>query len=123
MSLLQPHPSPQRPAGHDVNDYEIGKRFSLEIINIMNDDGTLNAAAGPYAGMERFAARKALWADMEAQGLALKSEPYQAGGWWCACGWVGGWVWKGGQYGGAGACAQERVTPGGWEGGGWPWVL
>jgi hypothetical protein len=38
-----------------VNDYEIGKRFGLDIINIMNDDGTLNAAAGPYAGMDRFA--------------------------------------------------------------------
>ncbi|PRW33017.1 valyl-tRNA synthetase [Chlorella sorokiniana] len=63
--------------GHDVNDYEIGKRFDLEIINIMNDDGTLNAAAGPYAGLDRFAARKQLWADMEAQGLVIKSEPYQ----------------------------------------------
>lgn len=38
-----------------MNDYEIGKRFDLEIINIMNDDGTLNAAAGPYAGLDRFA--------------------------------------------------------------------
>ncbi|KAL4422888.1 hypothetical protein ABPG75_009085 [Micractinium tetrahymenae] len=63
--------------GHDVNDYEIGKRFSLEIINIMNDDGTLNAAAGAYAGLDRFAARKQLWADMEAQGLVIKQEPYQ----------------------------------------------
>ncbi|KAI3430578.1 hypothetical protein D9Q98_005171 [Chlorella vulgaris] len=63
--------------GHDVNDYEIGKRFGLEIINIMNNDGTLNSNAGPYAGLDRFAARKQLWADMEAQGLALKQEPYQ----------------------------------------------
>lgn len=44
-------------AGHDVNDYEIGKRFNLETINIMNDDGTLNAAAGAYAGLDRFAGR------------------------------------------------------------------
>ncbi len=39
-------------------------------------DATLNAAAGKYAGMDRFEARKALWADMEAQGLALKKENY-----------------------------------------------
>ena len=39
---------------HDVNDYEIGKRCGLEIINIMNNDGSLNAAAGAYAGMDRF---------------------------------------------------------------------
>jgi valyl-tRNA synthetase len=51
--------------GHDVNDYEIGKRFGLEIINIMNDDGTLNANAGAYASLDRFAARKQLWKDME----------------------------------------------------------
>lgn len=38
-----------------MNDYEIGKRFSLETVNIMNDDGTLNAAAGAYAGLDRFA--------------------------------------------------------------------
>ncbi len=51
--------------GHDTNDYEIGKRAGLEIINIMNDDGTLNAAAGKYEGLERFEARKQLWADLE----------------------------------------------------------
>lgn len=43
------------PAGHDTNDYEIGKRFGLEIINIMNDDGTLNSSAGAYCGLDRFA--------------------------------------------------------------------
>uniref|UniRef100_A0A7S3R9D9 valine--tRNA ligase n=1 Tax=Dunaliella tertiolecta TaxID=3047 RepID=A0A7S3R9D9_DUNTE len=62
--------------GHDPNDYEIGKRFNLETINIMNKDATLNAAAGKYAGMDRFEARKALWADIEAQGLAIKRENY-----------------------------------------------
>lgn len=39
-------------------------------------DATLNAAAGKYAGMDRFEARAALWADLEAQGLAIKKEPY-----------------------------------------------
>ncbi|KAF5828074.1 tRNA synthetases class I-domain-containing protein [Dunaliella salina] len=62
--------------GHDPNDYEIGKRFNLETINIMNKDATLNAAAGKFAGMDRFEARKALWADIEAQGLAIKRENY-----------------------------------------------
>jgi valyl-tRNA synthetase len=62
--------------GHDVNDYEIGKRRGLEIINIMNNDGTLNATAGAYAGQDRFAARKQLWRDMATAGLVLKEEPH-----------------------------------------------
>ena len=51
--------------GHDPNDYEIGKRCSLEMINIMSDDGSMNAHAGPYEGLDRFEARKKLWADMK----------------------------------------------------------
>lgn len=62
--------------GHDVNDYEIGKRRGLDIINIMNDDGSLNAAAGKYAGMERFIARKELWKDMKEAGLVIKEEAH-----------------------------------------------
>jgi valyl-tRNA synthetase len=62
--------------GHDVNDYEIGKRRGLGIINIMNDDGSLNAAAGKYAGMERFKAREELWRDMEEAGLVIKEEAH-----------------------------------------------
>ncbi len=42
----------------------------------MNKDATLNGEAGPYAGLERFAARKKLWADMAAAGLVIKEEPY-----------------------------------------------
>ena len=42
------------------------QRRGLEIINIMNNDGSLNSAAGAYAGMDRFDARKRLWADMQA---------------------------------------------------------
>ena len=63
-------------AGHDPNDYEIGKRVGLDVISIMNKDATLNDKAGPYAGMDRFEARKALWRDLEAQGLAIKKEPH-----------------------------------------------
>jgi len=62
--------------GHDPNDYEIGQRHKLQIINIMNKDATLNENAGPYAGMERFEARKKLWVDMEAAGLTIKTEDY-----------------------------------------------
>lgn len=50
---------------HDPNDYEIGKRHKLEMINIMNNDGSLNANAGKYADMDRADARTQLWRDME----------------------------------------------------------
>jgi valyl-tRNA synthetase len=62
--------------GHDPNDYEIGKRCNLPIISIMNKDASLNEKAGKYAGLDRFEARKRLWADMEAAGLVIKAEPY-----------------------------------------------
>ncbi len=62
--------------GHDPNDYEIGQRHHLPIINIMNKDATLNEEAGPYVGLDRFAAREQLWADMEAAGLTIKSDDY-----------------------------------------------
>ncbi|GMU40479.1 MAG: valine--tRNA ligase [Chloroflexota bacterium] len=62
--------------GHDPVDFEIGERHGLEIISIMNPDGTLNEHAGQYRGMERFAARKALVADLEANGRLEKTEPY-----------------------------------------------
>jgi valyl-tRNA synthetase len=62
--------------GHDPNDFIIGQRHGLAILSIMNKDATLNENAGPYAGLERFAARKKLWADMDAAGLVIKEEPY-----------------------------------------------
>ena len=67
--------------GHDPNDYEIGKRHGLAMINIMNNDGTLNANAGPYAGHDRFEARRMLWADMRAAGLVVgdKEHLHQVG--------------------------------------------
>ncbi|HXF61759.1 MAG TPA: valine--tRNA ligase [Caldilineaceae bacterium] len=60
--------------GHDPNDYEIGKRHHLPMINIMNRDASLNEEAGPYAGLDRFEARAKLWQDMEAAGLAVRVE-------------------------------------------------
>jgi valyl-tRNA synthetase len=62
--------------GHDPNDYAIGKKLDLPIINIMNNDGTLNDRAGVYCGLDRFEARKQLWADLEKAGLAIKADPY-----------------------------------------------
>ena len=50
---------------HDPNDYEIGKKHDLEMINIMNNDGSLNANAGKYTNMDRADARSQLWRDME----------------------------------------------------------
>ena len=61
---------------HDNNDYEIGKRWDLPMINIMNLDATLNEVAGKYAGLDRYECRKQLWADMEAEGLTLKIEKH-----------------------------------------------
>ena len=47
--------------GHDVNDYELGKKHDLEVMNVMNRDATMNAACGPrYAGLDRFDARELL---------------------------------------------------------------
>ncbi len=60
--------------GHDFNDYEIGQRHNLPLINIMNKDATLNQNAGIYAGMDRFDAREKLWNDMAALGLTVKIE-------------------------------------------------
>lgn len=63
--------------GHDPNDYEIGQRHNLPVINILNPDATLNENAGPYAGLDRFVARKRLWDDMKDLGLVIKEEPYR----------------------------------------------
>ena len=62
--------------GHDPNDYLIGQRHNLPFVNITNEDATLNAAAGPYAGLDRFAAREKLWQDMDAAGLVVSDKPH-----------------------------------------------
>jgi valyl-tRNA synthetase len=53
---------------HDPNDFEMGRRHNLPEIEIMNDDAMMSEAAGPYAGLERFAAREKIVRDLEAQG-------------------------------------------------------
>ncbi len=57
---------------HDPNDFEIGRRHNLPEIDVMTDDAKMSAAAGPYAGLDRFEARKRIVADLEAAGLLEK---------------------------------------------------
>lgn len=57
---------------HDPNDFETGKRHHLAEIDVMTGDGKMNAEAGPYAGMDRFAARRKIVEDLQAQGLLEK---------------------------------------------------
>ncbi len=59
---------------HDPNDYEVGKRQSLPMINILNANGTLNANAGPYQGLKIMQAREKVVADLDALGLLDKVE-------------------------------------------------
>ena len=60
---------------HDPNDFEVGKRHNLEEIVILNDDATVNVP-GPYFGMDRYEARKAMVADLDQQGLLVKVVPH-----------------------------------------------
>ena len=61
---------------HDPNDFEVGKRHNLPEINILNDDATINNLGGKYAGMDRYEARKAMVADLDAQGLLVSVEDH-----------------------------------------------
>ncbi len=61
---------------HDPNDFMVGARHNLEQIKVMNDDATMNAYAGKYEGMDRYVCRKALLADLEAEGYLVKSVPH-----------------------------------------------
>ena len=62
---------------HDPNDKEIGERHKLEVIDIFNDDATLNEHGLKYEGMDRFACRKAIVKDLEEMGYLIKTEDYQ----------------------------------------------
>ncbi|EOH71530.1 valine--tRNA ligase [Enterococcus malodoratus] len=59
---------------HDPNDFEVGNRHDLPRVNVMNADGSMNELAGKYAGMDRFAARKAIVADLKEIGRLIKVE-------------------------------------------------
>lgn len=62
---------------HDVNDYEIGKRHNLEMINIMNVDGTINENGAFFEGLKMMDAREKVVEEMEKLGLLEKVEPYK----------------------------------------------
>jgi len=61
---------------HDPVDFEVAQRQGLPLVNILNPDATMNENAGPYVGLDRFACRKAILADLEKDGLLIKVEPY-----------------------------------------------
>ncbi len=61
---------------HDPNDFEVGKRHDLPIINVMNDDATINKNGGKFEGMARYDARKAIVEELDAMGLLVKIEDH-----------------------------------------------
>ena len=61
---------------HDPNDFEVGKRHNLPIINVMNDDATINKNGGKFEGMARYDARKAIVEELDAMGLLVKIEDH-----------------------------------------------
>ena len=61
---------------HDPNDFEVGLRHNLEIINVMNDDATINAKGGKYEGLDRYEARAQIVKDLEECGALIKIEDH-----------------------------------------------
>jgi valyl-tRNA synthetase len=61
---------------HDPNDFEVGKRHDLPQVLVMDESGTMNANAGPYQGLDRFACRKQIVADLKEQGVLIKIEDH-----------------------------------------------
>ncbi len=62
---------------HDPNDFEMGRRHNLPQVSVIDEDGRMTSAAGPYAGQDRFKARAALVAQLEREGWLVKSEEYR----------------------------------------------
>ena len=63
---------------HDPNDYACGQRNDLKMVNILNPDGTINENGGPYAGMDRYEARKRVVTDLEDEGLIEQIEDHES---------------------------------------------
>jgi valyl-tRNA synthetase len=61
---------------HDPNDFDMGQRHNLPMITVMNKDGTMNDQAGPFHGMDRFEARKAVVKRLEEDGVLVRVEDY-----------------------------------------------
>ncbi|MDD5952076.1 MAG: valine--tRNA ligase [Oscillospiraceae bacterium] len=62
---------------HDPNDFEVGQRHNLPIINVMDDCGVINENGGEYCGMDRMDARKAIVKALDEQGFLVKVEPHK----------------------------------------------
>ncbi len=62
---------------HDFNDFEVARKHHLELVQVIDEDGTMSADAGPYAGMDRYACRKRIVKDLEKGGFLLRIEPYK----------------------------------------------
>ena len=62
---------------HDPNDFEVGKRHGLEVINILNDDATINSICPQFEGMDRYEARKIIVEKMDEMGLLVKIEDHE----------------------------------------------
>ncbi len=61
---------------HDPNDFEVGLRHNLEVIRVLDDNGKVNEYGGKYQGLDRYEARKAIVADLEAQGYLVRVEAH-----------------------------------------------
>ncbi|HRI25035.1 MAG TPA: valine--tRNA ligase [Ferruginibacter sp.] len=61
---------------HDMNDYQLGQKHNLEVVDILNDDGTLSNEAQLFVGEDRFVARKKIVPELEAAGYLVKTEDY-----------------------------------------------
>ena len=61
---------------HDPNDFEMGRRHDLPMLNVMTETGEMNENAGPYQGLDRFACRKKIVADLQAAGQLVKVEDH-----------------------------------------------
>jgi valyl-tRNA synthetase len=61
---------------HDMNDYALGQKHQLEIVDVFNDDGTMSEAAQIYVGEDRFAVRKKIVVELEEKGFLIKTEEY-----------------------------------------------
>ena len=62
---------------HDPNDFEVGLRHHLPVINVMNDDATINENGGKYQGMDRYECRKQIVLDLESEGFLVKVEDHK----------------------------------------------
>lgn len=81
---------------HDPNDFEVGLRHNLPVINVMNDNATINENGGKYQGMDRYACRKQIVADLEAEGflVAIKDHKHNVGSCYRCSTTVEPWVSK-----------------------------